>query len=267
VGGHGFIGRRLIAHLTDDGDQCEVPSRRAGPSRLDWGHVIYAAGVTADFRTRPYDTVRSHVTDLMQVLDGGDFKSFLYLSTTRVYRGAADTTEGQPLMVRSDDADQLYNLSKLMGESICLSINNPRVRVARVSNVYSAEFSSPNFLDTLVDDAVSKKRVVLRTDLRSTKDYVHVDDVVRLLAAIARSGRHRIYNVASGENVSNDALVERIRQVSGCTVEVVPAAPLVTFPVISIQRIRQEFSVRPASILGELPRLVAAYRRSLGAAA
>jgi nucleoside-diphosphate-sugar epimerase len=154
--------------------------------------------------------------------------------------------------MRSQDASDLYNLSKLMGESLCLHCGRTGVRVARLSNVVGGDDAgSDNFVPSLVR-AARTGRVVLNTALDSAKDYIHITDVAELLPRIAAAGRERIYNVASGMQVSHAQWAERLSKLTGCVVEVSASAPAVRFAPIDIRRIQQEFGYESRPVLSVL---------------
>ena len=261
LGASGFIGSNLVRRLEAESIPCRSPSRDENVMGKPLGHVVYCVGLTADFRERPFDTVRAHVAHLLDILERAEFDSFLYLSTTRVYAGSDSSGEDSTIQVNPTKANDLYNISKIMGESLSLGSRRPNVRVARLSNVYGRDFTSPNFLASVIREAVENNRVVLRTSLRSEKDYVSVDDVTRLLPRIALSGRHQIYNIASGVNTSNAELMEVIKRAVGCPVEVAGDAQTVRFPRISIERIREEFDFSPSLVLDSLAELVNDYQQ------
>lgn len=267
LGAGGFIGSHLVRYLHERGDPCFAPGRgdRSVFSR-PLGHVVFCVGLTADFRRRPFDTVEAHACFLKEVLRRAEFDSLLYLSSTRIYRGLPSGDEDAAVTVNPQDADDLYNLSKLTGEALCLASGRPGARVARVarlSNVYGTGMSGENFLAAITRDAVAHGAVRLRTALHAAKDYVDVGDVVPALARIAVSGRHRLYNIASGENTENGALTDRLRALTGCRVSVEPDAPAPTFPPIRIERARREFGFAPASLTRTLDRLVQNIREEL----
>lgn len=261
LGASGFIGSNLVRWLEAQSIPYLAPSRDGGVPDKPLGHVIYCIGLTADFRQRPFDTIRAHVSYLLKVLEESEFESFLYLSTTRVYAGLNTSKEDSLLQVNPAEANDLYNVSKIMGESLCLSSRRRNVRVVRLANVYGRDFSSHNFLTSIIKDAVEKNRVVLRTALGSEKDYVNVKDVVPVLSRIALSGHHQIYNVASGVNTSNARLMEVIQRVTGCDVEVAQDARPVLFPEIAIERIREEFDFSPSPIQDSLAELISEYQQ------
>ena len=94
TGASGFIGGALAAKLRAGGHDVYAPAR--GEAELferELGHVVYAAGVTADFRSRPFDTLRANTTVFADLLERGRFDSLLYLSSARIYRHAQHTRE------------------------------------------------------------------------------------------------------------------------------------------------------------------------------
>ena len=220
------------------------------------GHVIYCAGYTADFRTKMLETVESHVCLLRDLIARADFTSLLYLSSTRLYQRSQSTQEEEILYVNPHEPGDLYNLSKLMGESLCLSVKRPHMRVVRLSNVFGEEMGRENFLGSLIYDALEKKEILLQTSLSSCKDYISIKDLPPLLTSIATKGRQRVYNVASGRNVSTQKIAEVLMQATGCTFKVDPNAIISAFPEISIERIKEEFGFSPILLENELPALI-----------
>ncbi len=264
LGAGGFIGTRLKARLGALGHTVHCPSR-ADLAGLEGelGHVFYAIGLTADFRTNWRDAVDAHVCLVNKLLRRIRFQSFLYLSSTRVYRGAPSTREDQALSVIPADPSDLYNLSKLMGEAVCLNHPAPGTRVARLSNVYGPDFNSQNFVSSLIRDALTAGRVSLQSSLGSAKDYIFVDHAVARLIDIALRGRQRLYNVASGINTTNGDVAAAIARATGARIEVEPAAPEIGFPPIDIGRLSGEFPHGPCSIVADLPTLIDEFRRAL----
>lgn len=261
LGATGFIGSQLAEQLRLHGHECFAPDRD-DPRVLSTplGHVFYCIGVTADFRRRPFDTVRAHISVLADILERAQFDSLLYLSSTRVYARSQEGDEDAVLSALPNDASDYYNLTKMTGESLCFAAGRDNVRVARLSNVYGSDFASDNFLSSLVRAAVNEGSVLLETALESEKDYVSIADVVGVLPRIAFAGKQRTYNVASGANRTNAELLGALREASGCTFEVRSGAPTIRFPRISVVRLTREFDFAPASILDDLRSIVARYR-------
>src|SRR5262249_3848275 len=147
------------------------------------------------------ETVDAHVCHLLRILRRCRFETLVYLSSTGLYRAAgAPAAEDRPIVADPRDPGDLYSLSKALGESVLLA-SGVDAQVVRLSNVYGRDYHSPNFLPSVLRDAVTQHKVVLQTALDSCKDYVRIDDVVGLLLRVAFEGRERLYNLASGMNV------------------------------------------------------------------
>lgn len=262
LGSTGFIGSHLARHLRDLGAEVYTPMRgELLPKEKDLGHIFYCIGLNGSLAgIAPFEMVLAHVCLLLDILKNTQYQSFLYLSSTRVYSGIPSSEEEAPLTVHSLDPNDFYSISKLTGESTCLSVNRPSVRVIRLASAYGRDFASSNFLPVMIREALTKKRIVLQSDLNSEKDYVSIEDVVGLLPRIAESGRHRVYNVASGSNVSHRALMSRLADITGCLVEVQKGSETVAYPPIQIERIKKEFDFCPQSVLTDLPNLVAEFQ-------
>jgi nucleoside-diphosphate-sugar epimerase len=254
LGSNGFIGKELVKSLRDAGAVVHAPERHEvaalGANRKDrnFGHVFYCIGLTANFRTRPFDTVQAHVCILREFLENARFETFTYLSSTRVYEGANSTSEMADLKVSPGDPGHLYNLSKLMGESLCHA-RRAHAKVVRLSNVYGAAMPQQNFLSQVLRESRESGRVQFLTAPSSSKDYVNIRDVVRWLPLIATQGKHSVYNVATGQNTSNSRIGELLEQ-RGVGVGFSTEAPEWSFPLIDTRRLSEEFGP-PTSSLAE----------------
>ena len=262
LGASGFIGSALVKRLEAMGLEYLAPGRDDDLTGKQLGDVIYCIGLTADFRGKPFDTVEAHVCKMLGVLRSSHFDSLLYLSSTRLYNSKLNMArEEDPIQIAPLDPDGLYNISKVMGESLALA-SGKKVRIARLSNVFGDDFTSPNFLSTVVKEALSRDELTIQSAAASEKDYVSVHDVVGGLIDVATRGRHEIYNIASGTNISHECLAEKIGKLTGVKVRFRPETCLASQPRISIERMQNEFDFKPALIMDELEGLVDSYRRN-----
>ena len=264
VGAAGFIGSRLLSHLRGLGWDCSAPARD-DQSFVDGrlGTVFYCAGLTADFADRPHDTVRAHAGLLNEILARAEFDALVYLSSTRLYDGQPDAgrpaDEDTPLVLDPARPRHFYDLSKALGESLCRQAGGGRARVARLSCVHAGAGADSGFLGMLMSTlAEPTARPVLEVDStpHAARDYVHVDDVVTALVAIATCGTQPLYNVAGGLNVGNAQLFARLGELSGCEVRALRTDRPTPPPAISIERIRAEFGWQPTALMDRLPALV-----------
>lgn len=265
LGASGFIGRHLTAELERRGTAFRAPARGERLDGGELGDLVYCAGVTAEFRTRPLDTVAAHVGDLERILRGAEVESVVYLSTTLFYRGDGVATESHPIQLDPADPDQLYDVTKAAGEALVAASGVPAL-VLRLANVYGVDPGSENFLPSIIGDAIAGGEVTLRSSLDSARSYVAVSDVVTALLALMDARARGVYNVAAPGRVSHREIARPLAELTGCSIQVAPGAPTVTAPEIGIAKLRAAVDYRPESLLDALPRLVDGYRRALSGA-
>jgi len=210
IGAGGFVGSRLAARLAGSGWEVYAPAK--GDSEVfkrDLGTVFYCAGLTADYDKRPFDTVEAHATLLSEILRADRFTRLVYTSSTRLYDGLPGTevSETEPLVFDVADPRRVYDLSKALGENLTVARSFERGSVARLSNVYDWEDGAPGFLSEWLIKARAGREITLQSSPHVARDYIHLDDVLSALIAIAER-RGPIFNVASGELVTNGAIAE-----------------------------------------------------------
>ena len=261
LGSKGFIGKELAVYLEKKGHDCFIPEmREENLAGMDLNHVIFAIGVP-NFMKRPFDAVNGHVCQLKKILQESNFESLVYFSGTRVYNRMNTTEEDQALLFNPLEHNDLYGISKVMGESLCIASKNPRVHIARLSNVTGNNFSSHLFLPSIIREAVQTKKIKIFTSLKSEKDYVYINDVCDLIYKIAINGKDRIYNVANGQNIKSGQLLEKIKSLTDCQIEITPNAPEYSFSTISIKKIKTEFNFKPTNIIEKIDKIVKSFQK------
>lgn len=265
-GARGLVGSRLTQTLRAAGKTCEAIGRAPWPAKgTDLGHIIYAIGVTADFRKRPHEAVEAHVGCLSRVMQDYAFESLTYMSSARVYRCAVgEATEDAQFILPPHDPDKLYELSKLLGECLCRFTADPRIRIVRMSNAYRAGDTSPNFLPSVLAEAARTGAVEIRQSPASRKDYIALDEAVAAIIAIATRGTEPVYTVASGRMVSHGEIAAILRDRCGIDVRFAEGGPDDIQPVLPVARLQGLMPWSPRSLVDDLPDLMAAARHLAG---
>jgi nucleoside-diphosphate-sugar epimerase len=259
IGGLGFIGSHLVRHLEAQGWDCWIP-RKDDPALFnqELGHIFYCAGLTADYVVRSFDVVDAHVTCLNKILHFADFNSLVYLSSTRLYDSQSTLVaeEEQNLTFNPTNPRHIYDLSKALGESLCHVAGKSKARIARLSCVYSDQTDTDGFLPGLLRQVLQSQNRNLPIEVNSSsffiRDYVALQDVLTALVMIATEGKQILYNVASGENVSNSTIFAFLEK--RYDVRIIPLdQEQPTLPAkISICRLQKEFSWQPVGLLKQL---------------
>jgi hypothetical protein len=113
------------------------------------------------------------------------------------------------------------------------------------------------FLGQLLREGSSSGTVRFRQSAKSSKDYVSLAQVTRLLPVIATGGRHRLYNLAAGGNTSHAAIAVMLRRHFGWHIDFAPGGPIVRFPTIDTVRLSVEFGAALSNLSADLTTLVA----------
>jgi nucleoside-diphosphate-sugar epimerase len=240
VGATGFVGRRLEAALLARDWDVHTPAK--GDYSLlgrEMGVVFYCAGYTADYDRRPFDTVEAHASLVSEMIRAGKFEQLIYLSSTRLYDGQAVEVAGEaaPLVLDPANPRSVYDLSKALGENLTLTRTEGRGAVARLANVFDWELESPGFLSEWLIRARMERDLHLDSSPHIARDYIHLDDVVAALIAMAERSAAEVVNVASGELTSNGEIANIFLQAGwkvGFTRDVSPLPP----PRADVARLR-----------------------------
>lgn len=266
-GATGFIGSNIVKYLESENIEYYLPKRN---EKLDFsenlGDVIYSIGLTSDFRNKPFETVEAHVGYLSEILEKAKFNSFIYLSSTRVYKGLDSDVlghEDMKLSVESKNIDEIYNISKIMGESLCYAQKNKNIKIARLSNVFGYDEKSKNFLNSIIKEVIKSRELELYTTLSSAKDYIYIDDAVKLIVEILLYGKEKIYNIASGINYSNEFIINEMKKNVDFNYKINEKAEQVIFPKISTKKIQSEFNFKPTRFEDKLIELINLYKEEV----
>ena len=221
TGGSGFVGRRLVPLLRDEGVQVFSPGRdvlevSAGifPDVLaDW--VIHLAGrtyVPASWN-EPADFYRVNALGTVNVLEYCRRTQAKLIYVSGYCYGIPETlpiSEIAPLKPNNP-----YAFSKCAAEQACrffFECLQTSVMIVRPFNIYgpgqSADFLIPRIVEQAIDSAVT---AVVVEDDAPRRDYVHVDDVIGAIEILRRNPRPgATFNIGSGESYSVAEVAEMV---------------------------------------------------------
>jgi len=259
IGAGGFIGSRVVAALAADGCEVEAPGRGADLTTRDLGRVIYCAGLTGDYRTRPFDTVEAHAALVSRILQAGRYERLVYLSSTRLYQttGAAIGREDAPLNLDPGDREQVYELSMALGENLAVNRSDGRGCAARLSYVFDWTEGAEGFLAGWFAQARAGREITIASTPEDGRDFIHVSDVIRALRAMADQPVNEIVNVASGRTTTNAEIAE-VFEAAGWRVRFTGDAPAAAPTRADIGRLRA-LGLEPRPAL----EVIAGYLKSL----
>jgi nucleoside-diphosphate-sugar epimerase len=253
IGGHGFIGREVSKDLIKKGHSVFIPEK--DDSRLftkKLGIVIFCAGA-GDCKNDPFKVFKSNSLLLSDLLEESDFEKMIYISSTRLYMGQAQTKESENLLVLTSDSRRLFNLTKLLSEELC-QLSDKNVVIVRPSNVYGLALNSPLFLPAITRNAINNKHVNMYVTPQYEKDYLSIHDFVDAVYQLAEKTNlsHGIYNIASGVNTSAKDIAEVLVRETGCDMNWVANSIDEFFPINDISLLKAEINFKPRNVLKDM---------------
>ena len=187
-------------------------------------NVIYHLGAITqvlDSLKDPYKTHQINVMGTINFLENIRLINrkiiFIYSSSDKAYgelKNRQEYKEGDSL-----DSVYPYDVSKSASDLICQSYCKTysiKVGIIRCGNIYGpGDFNLKRLIPEVILSTIEKKNFIIRSDGKSTRDYVYVEDVadayLKLFKKIENSkDKLKIYNVSSKFNYSVLEIVNMI---------------------------------------------------------
>lgn len=249
TGGAGFIGSNLANYLARDNDVVAVDDLYLGtPENLDDAVEFYDTSVLDDDLPTDVDVVfhlaalssyamheenptlgaRVNVEGFVNVVEQAredGCETVVYASTSSIYGSRTDPSpESMPVEARTG-----YEASKLAREQYADYFHHHAdmtLAGMRFFSVYQgfggAEEHKGEFANTVAQfthQIANGERPELFGDGTQTRDFTHVDDIVRGLEMAADHELQGIYNLGTGESYDFNTMVAMINEVLGTDVE------------------------------------------------
>ena len=250
TGGAGFIGSNLANHLAADNDVVALDDRYLGtPENLNDDVEFVEASVLDDDLPTDVDVV-FHIAALSSLMmheedpargarvnvegfvntveqarqDGCE--TVVYASTSSIYGDRTDPSpEDMAVSVNTG-----YEASKLARERYGEYFSNYHdlsMAGMRFFSVYQGmeegaeghKGEYANLIAQFADDIANDRRPEIWGDGTQTRDFTHVDDIVRGLELAADTELDGIYNLGTGEQYSFNHLVDALNEALGTDIE------------------------------------------------
>ena len=139
---------------------------------------------------------------------------------------------------------------------------NKNIKVVRVSNLFGNNFTKQIYLlPTLIRNSINDKKINILINKRSSKDYIHINEVFEVLFKIIKKGKYRLYNIASGKNIELSKISQKIKKITNCKINFKNQNKLIKEPIIDIGRIKKEFNFKPKKdLIKSLDQLIINYK-------
>lgn len=142
-----------------------------------------------------------------------------------VFVSSAGTIYGPSLKAMKEDSDKNpfspYGIMKLTIEHFLNFVkikNNINFDIYRVSNVYGEGQKTSNglgIINTFIESILTKQQIQIYGDGENIRNYIHVNDVVKLLSSSINSNlsKSQVFNLGSNETLSINKLVDILKTI------------------------------------------------------
>lgn len=191
TGAGGFIGKHLVKYLKDRGDSVFGEDDNINGEYT----VIHLSAYGNHYhQTNTDEVINANITQLINLISNCKpdpmLIKFYNFSTSSV------TLKHQTL----------YSATKLVGEKIIESLNDPRFVNVRPYSVYGPGEADHRFIPTIIRCLKSGEQMPLDED--AVHDFIHVEDFIE-----AMFNGHT--EIGSGEQTSNLGIVNMLQDISG----------------------------------------------------
>jgi nucleoside-diphosphate-sugar epimerase len=263
TGGAGFIGSQLGYYLHKKGndvvlldnmehgheDNLEIDGERFGTfvnmdirdkllanEMADVDYVVHLAGVSSLPRcqSEPAYAIDVNVGGTANVLEAcrrAGVKRMVFASTGAVYEGNDEYPQSEDLEL---SPYLVYPMSKYNAEIMCDGFAKTYgldICTIRFFNVYGPhqdfKRKQPPFTGYLLKQLMNEEPVRCFSDGTQKRDYVHVDDLTRLIeeCIVSPYARNQTFNASSGEGVSVQEILDIMMRLFDVKVDVTFADP------------------------------------------
>ena len=189
-------------------------------------HLAAMIGVPESME-HPLDCIDINVNGTLMVLEEAakaGVKKLIYASSAAVYGNNSNIIRREDM---NADPDSIYAVTKLDGEHYCKIFSESgklKTVSLRYFNVFgprqdpeSAYAAAPALFS---NRAIHGQKIRIFGDGEQSRDFVYVDDVVKVNAFFMENDLEGVYNVATGKTVTINELVKRILFVTDSQSEV-----------------------------------------------
>ena len=186
--------------------------------------IIHLAAITAlpDCESNVNDTININVAGTANVMECArklNVPHVIFASTSAIYENNKEKVFVENLDV---NPRLWYSLSKKMAEEVCESyrINyGMSITTLRFFNVFGPRQDihrkNPPLLNYLVREIGKGNPPILHSNGEQARDYIHVDDVVRLIDICLEKQPDDTFNVCTGTLLSVNQIVQYVTEVMG----------------------------------------------------
>jgi len=190
--------------------------------------IIHLAAITAlpDCESDVIDTINTNVAgtaNIMECARKWNVPHVIFASTSAIYENNKEQIFTENLEV---NPHLWYSLSKKMAEEVCESYRvnyGMSITTLRFFNVFGPRQDihrkNPPLINYIVRELKNNDTPILHSNGEQKRDYIHVDDVVKLIDICLEKKPNDTFNVCTGTLISVNEIVNYICQIFNSSIE------------------------------------------------
>lgn len=278
LGGQGFIGHNLTSKLKEYGHHIVVVTNKIDESRIINGveyveiditklnevehifeqvdlvyHLISTTVPTTSNRDIEFDISSNLIATvkLLEICVKCEVEKVIFTSSGGAIYGNVKTT---PITEEHDvNPISSYGVVKLAIEKYLFmyhELYGLKYTVLRVANPYGLyqQNVGQGIINVYLRNILQGKAIEVWSDLKVTKDYIYIDDLVDAMVMSIKENIVGVYNVGSGTGHSIQEIIEGIEEVVGDKIEIVYKNKVktdVSLNILDITKFREASGWKP----------------------
>jgi dTDP-glucose 4,6-dehydratase len=251
-----------IAHIRDEAfafRHVDITSYVDIPEEVDFVYHLASPASPIDYLRLPLHTLKVGSQGTHHMLGVAKFKRarFLIASTSEVYGDPQVHPQQEDYWghVNPIGPRGVYDEAKRYAEALTMAYHRQQgvdTCIARIFNTYGTRMRPHDgrAIPTFVRQARANEPITVFGDGSQTRSFCYVDDLIRGLVLLARSGEHMPVNIGNPQELSLLELAETVVRVTGSKSEIVFEALPVDDP-----QVRQPDITRAIQLLGWEPQV------------
>jgi len=191
VGKNSFIGYQLLIDLSQTNMVDCISHLNIDDVKYDDYDCVINCSIHPDYRNQSYNFEKDMDLKISRQFSG----NFIMISSRKVY-GTNDNlleyTEDSPY-----NPSDYYGWNKTITEKI-LTTEHENVTILRASNVFGFEYKRNSYMGFLINQLKNKGSIEIDISPFTTRDFISVQDVSKLINLVVEKEIKGTYNLSSG---------------------------------------------------------------------
>jgi len=267
TGARGFVGSYLLRYLKKKNFNVVGLSRQKNRNlyyikdylkiKKEPAFLIYLSEESNIFNFNKLSTLQIKKNQkVLKVLSAKFKKKLIYASSSKVYTDKLRIKLKETSKIK---AETKYEKNKIQCEKIVLK--NKGIAL-RISNIYGDKIKKESIFLKIIRQIKNKKKNLYLNNTNHIRDFLYIDDLLKLIELIIRNPKTGIYNVGSGRGLSISNLLKIIFKIFKKKKKIIVKDKNIYFSsqILNTNRVYKAFNWKPKfSIYKQLDKVIKKY--------